>query len=581
MPQAASPSTPRDQYQHYIPRFILRSFQDAQIRQRSKKQRQKDYHKARKTGVDQDVITVFDSGTQLLEQRPLAKEYGVINMYRDQRNPENVDHLEEALSKLENSAAKSIKGIHTAIEGGKGEVKMLRKELEVIRKFVYIMHYRRTSLVPSYFDENDPDNSTMRDFYKAFREQHDLKAKDDIWLWGLKYLLDTPHHKIVETGEKTRDQYGGTEAMLAMMAKRVDPGLDNFHAVDYTAMAEAFFLAIWVAPEGEEFVVGSNSFGLFEGALMGNPGLHRIFFVSPKVTLVLRAGQLSPELGLLNSEQGRRAVVSVLADIPTKRPSNHYASFVPPRRHEDAMAALEKYRRTPAAQEDVYIFYPTKLTPKQTHNVNFVLLSHLNMGGVAFSSENAMKASLKHQLKMDIGYIQESKYYLRSLLGILSDATNPESPAQVSRPALDLIIGSIANGVIELKSDYERAYRVYHAATDDVNKYCKTSAEIHAMTAHAIVRIKALLPPPPHINRHMYFPWMAKNIVKTLSKHDSDIFFAAIRPKIDSLQVGTRGTDVVSQIKYDAATIGLTHWLAENHVSALKEFVPKSLEILC
>ncbi|KAF5309477.1 hypothetical protein D9619_012327 [Psilocybe cf. subviscida] len=113
---------------------------------------------------------------------------------------------------------------------------------------------------------------------------------------------------------------------------------------------------------------------------------------------------------------------------------------------------------------------------------------------------------------------------------------------------------SIASGAIELKSDYDRAYRVYHAATDDVDKYCKTSAEIHAMTARAMIKMKTLLSTPPHNNRSAQ----------------------------DRQSPGrVKGTDVVSQIKYDAATIGLTHWLAENRATFLKELIPRSLEILC
>jgi len=211
---------------------------------------------------------MYDVATQTLESRPIAKVYGVINMYRDDHNPENLDHLEQGLARLENDAAQTILRIHTAIESGRRKISMKRKELESIRKFVYLLHYRRTSLLSSYFDENDPDNRPLKDYMRVFRRKHNLHNKDDLWLSGLKYILDTPHHKIVGTGEAIQEMYGGPTAMLSMLMTRVDPDIENYPAVDYTAMANANFLGIWEAPEGEEFIVGSNSFGLWEGVWM-------------------------------------------------------------------------------------------------------------------------------------------------------------------------------------------------------------------------------------------------------------------------------------------------------------------------
>ncbi|KAF5309394.1 hypothetical protein D9619_012311 [Psilocybe cf. subviscida] len=569
-----SPSTPRDQYQHYIPRFILRSFQDAQIHARSKKRRQKDYRKAKRTGVDQDMITVFDSKTQVLEQRPLAKEYGVVNMYRDQRNPGNMNHLEEALSKLENSAAKLIKDMHSAVAEGK-KIKMKRKELEVIRKFVYILHYRRVSLRPSYFDGNDPDNASIKEFFESFRKKHNLTKPDDIWLWGLKYLLDTPHHKIVGMGAVIRERYGGLQQLFKMMATKVDPDLENYHALDYTLIAGSSFLAIWEAAESEEFVVGSNSFGLFEGTALGMYA-HRIFVVSPRIALILRHNALIPRMGALETVYN-----SILADIPTVPPESERVGFMPPPNasEDEEFAAFEAYRQTPIAQEDRYTFTPSKLTPEQTHNVNFFILSHLDMGGVAFVSQKAMSRSLKHQIRADVSYIAESKYYLRALLGVIASnlAKEENEGSSPPRPVLDVIIQSSASGAIESNSDYDRAYRIYHSATNDVENYCQTSADIHAITARAIVKMKTLLPPPPVINRHMHFPFLSRKIVKTLPKADSELFFALVGYQVDVLEVGTGGTDVVGQIKYEAAIIGFAHWLAENRPSFLQELTPRPL----
>jgi Protein of unknown function (DUF4238) len=185
---------------------------------------------------------MYDIATQTLEPRPIAKVYGDVNMYRDDRKVDNVDHLEQGLSRLENDAARTIQNIHSAIESHQQNIRMKRKELEVIRKFTYLMHYRRTCFVSNYFDEDDPENMSIRDYMKNFRRKHNLYKKDDIWLFGLKYMLDVPHHKIVATGEAIQDKYGGPQGLLSMLMTRVDPDIENYHAVDYTAMSNALFL---------------------------------------------------------------------------------------------------------------------------------------------------------------------------------------------------------------------------------------------------------------------------------------------------------------------------------------------------
>src|ERR1700678_2075664 len=101
---------------------------------------------------------MYDIATQTFESRPIAKVYGVVNMYRDNRNSENANHLEQGLSRIEDDAARTMQNIHTALQYSQSEIRLKRRELEVIRKFTYLMHYRRASLVSTYFDEEDPDN---------------------------------------------------------------------------------------------------------------------------------------------------------------------------------------------------------------------------------------------------------------------------------------------------------------------------------------------------------------------------------------------------------------------------------------
>ena len=47
-------------------------------------------------------------------------------------------------------------------------------------------------------------------------------------------------------------------------------------------------MCIWQAAVGEEFVLTDKSFGLWEGHMNGNRGIHRLFVVSPRIVIVLR-----------------------------------------------------------------------------------------------------------------------------------------------------------------------------------------------------------------------------------------------------------------------------------------------------
>ncbi|KAF8956861.1 hypothetical protein BDZ97DRAFT_1925028 [Flammula alnicola] len=528
---ANSPSNdiPKDQYQHYIPRFILRYFQDAQIQPRNKKERQKNFHKARKTGIDKDTILVYDIPNQTFEPQPVGKVHGIINMYRDHRNTQNVDHLEQGLSRSnEEERAGDRAQVH--------------------------LPYALSTNIPHPL------------------KKHGLHTQNDIFLFGMKYVLETSHHEMVNATEALWEKYGMKDFAM-MLQTRVDPEIiDNFFAVDYATMADRLFLSIWQAAEGEEFVVADNSFGLWEGAIDGQPAIHRLFIVSPKIALVLRQTLFATE-GVMASLLSQGAVVnSSLTDIPSVPASSTYANFTRPRGDvETVMRALLVYRVTPAAQEDVFTFKITTLTKKQTLALNHVvLLNVLDNGNVTFASPAAMQRTVESYLRSPTPYFHEKKYLYRGLSGILSEyvsvSAGGSSTSPDPRSGINVVLDSIKSGAIEFASTYDRGYRVYHLATDDVPKYNEATSEIHKMAARAILKMKEILPPPPIHHRGRYFQSL-NTLVKRLPKEESELFFALIgyHWQVDVLGVGPTNSDLASRIKYEAAIIGFTHWLSEHH----------------
>jgi len=264
-----------------------------------------------------DNIFVYQLSSGTLSKQPFTKVYGSFNLYRDFTVADNVDHLEVKLSLLESQACGVIRSIHDGLQSR--SFTLSRRELAIVRKFIFLMHYRTKAVSSSYFQETDPHNAPIAEWIRTYKARRGLQAGIDIWYDGLKYYLDTPHSKIMATGERLRERYGDFR-LHEMLRKRVDPGLEEeWFALDYWSLANYFFLGVWEAAEGAEFVLGGTAFGLWEGLIHGTPGAHRLYVVSPRVVIVLRRT-------LLRQHQSNDSSVlySSLAGIPIDPPKIKY-----------------------------------------------------------------------------------------------------------------------------------------------------------------------------------------------------------------------------------------------------------------
>jgi len=61
--------------------------------------------------------------------------------------------------------------------------------------------------------------------------------------------------------------------------------------------------------------------------------------------------------------------------------------------------------------------------------------------------------------------------------------------------------------------------------------------------------------------------------VENLPKEESELFFALVGHQVDILGVGQRSNDLLANIIYDAAIVGITHWLADNRNDVLSEYL--------
>lgn len=333
------------------------------------------------------------------------------------KNPLEIDvwGIEKKLSELEGHASKSVSQILTAVKNhaknnekragkGKDPTQLLytlsRKWLNYLRKFMFVMYYHQSSIASTYFDEDHPDNAKVRSWIKAFRERENLSTSPlDVWLHVLKYYLFTSHTAILAHGSKAQEKLildalagispGDLGGFEDATSKEVDPDLKNWEAVSYSSNMGDFYLAIWEAAPGFEFVMSNNSFGLYEGRKDPVGALHKIYVVSPKIVLVLCHIALKPEGFNIGGHTIRLAPVhfdmSMLLDAPHDPPKVTYSK----------MKGKGPFSAPVHCDEDCFEYNISTLTPKDTHTINAIILGNAkDKGMITFSSKAAALSTL-------------------------------------------------------------------------------------------------------------------------------------------------------------------------------------------
>ncbi|KAF9053385.1 hypothetical protein BJ165DRAFT_1339892 [Panaeolus papilionaceus] len=380
----------KDQYHHFIPRFILREFQSGA--KKSNKERQEEF---KNTGVVNERVYFYNVKDSSLEHRLISTVYGETNLYRNVTNVEQMDEIEEKFSKLDGHCAKLIQDLHKRLDGSAPDQRtypIMRKDLDQLRKFLFLMHFRNAGLCDSYFDPEHPDHRGVRDVLKKrWAQAPGAKSAKDVWLHAVKYYLDTSHSEILrQVAEKA--------------PKMSDPTLLDSHtlenvglmdAITYQQQAGFYYLSIVRAAPGHEFILGNNSFGLWEGLLgPGADGLHRIYIVSPRIALILRLNAYSSGL---QTPQLLQMTHSDIISINLPRPKSTFAFSG----RENNLFRAE-YRASPAAERDLFTFPITRLSAAQTFMINNVVLQNIPIhGSLTFKDPSCMQITLNQFWSLD------------------------------------------------------------------------------------------------------------------------------------------------------------------------------------
>ncbi|CAG8460524.1 1248_t:CDS:1 [Paraglomus occultum] len=386
-----------DEYHHYIPQFLLMNFainnygrifvgNDNIYKEKKHKQSFKNWNKKNA------LLQAYDNKNGQIINSPVRRTYGYMNMYKDLDN-KDVMYVEKELSKLEEKASHMIKDIINASQT-KNEIVLVRKNLENLRKFLFIMNYRSRSRWSQFADEKF--DFMTRALLQKHMEEHKLKKAHEVWLQNIRGILETPHKNIKD-----------------------DSRIFSVDRTDYQQRMVDCFLVIWQAGDNDEFIITSNGFGIFEGfsgilpfgQLPFQFAYHWFYVISPKLVLVL-CNHMAEFVG---SQFNRK---SILANAPHPRPIPVYAPISESSHSTTGGTAFDDkfdeqlkrmgFERT---ENDNFTFSFAKISSETVSLVNCILLNETKPDLILtfLSPSYLYKTIVKYHKYMEI-YVHDHDY---------------------------------------------------------------------------------------------------------------------------------------------------------------------------
>ncbi|KAE8415364.1 hypothetical protein BDV36DRAFT_285387 [Aspergillus pseudocaelatus] len=364
------------EYHHFIPRFLLRQFAALEQPPPARRRRGRRPRSQRPQGQSpkDPFVNAIDLKKSALVQVSVSREFGLVDMYRDQGYP-NPRHIEDNLGKLEGHAGRIIKRASDTFKVG-DKLELTRRERDTIRKFLFLMKYR---------------NST---FYARFN-----------------------HDSITTYDSNDKHQMDPGMQWISKVHKQAFPD-DAMMFIDH--MQGKFMAFCQPSSEEDEFILTHNAYGVFEGPsdVQIDPATgravekayteyHNFAPISAKLIIILRssllvnpskegADDLQEEWETLrenvrNQHLSPDKAVSILKSLPIEKCGNSYSTVV------NGKLVL-KPNRGPRA-EDRFYFTCFRISSYHVNLVNNIFLEQATKGdNIVYRSRSALGRTLKSYL---------------------------------------------------------------------------------------------------------------------------------------------------------------------------------------
>jgi hypothetical protein len=276
------------QYQHYIPRFILKRFTylDGEKRERGPQRFLIQSYTQILAPVPDDLINVFDMSSGQFQLGEVRRTCGTQNLYYNANDSTDPMKIEDLFSKLESETSEVFEKIRTAITDGLDFVDIREKDIHILFKFMSLSPRRSEQYrdeVRSPYREND---FLFQSLFEALKKSGRSGDPSQFWLDDLLYVLEATHEDLLADAGKSDSKAS---------------------AVTYKSFIESYDLHIWKAAHGYEFFL-NESLVDFEGdtqSFLGtevketrcqliwvttNDLIHLVLPISPEVAVVFCNG---------------------------------------------------------------------------------------------------------------------------------------------------------------------------------------------------------------------------------------------------------------------------------------------------
>ena len=376
------------QYHHFVPRFLLRNFA---VFKNPGKVVPKTSTKSKNRAPKPQKLTVLNLKSGIFDQGDVGDTFGIVDMYRDFKEAgRDQQKLERELSVLESAAGEIVARVKRVYDAGKDEVQLIRKDKDILRRFLFIMMYRNSTFAKRFETSREDYNSDDRELMLAYMDEKGFQTPRDVWFANIRAFLEV-------------DLDGDGPKSLAGLTQRAYP----MDARWFIAHMEAFFIAFCTPEKSEdEFLLTQNVYGVYEGPTSAGPwtDYHRFAPVSPKIMIVMRS-LLLPVAGIVEEDETRQWLLelntsqhpnpekagSFLQDIPISRARNNYSQVV--------NGKVEPLPTKMSRDKNVFYFPFFPLDHEYVQKINMICLENAyDTLAIVYKSPESLRVALEFYL---------------------------------------------------------------------------------------------------------------------------------------------------------------------------------------